>query len=144
MVYLDTSFLAPLVNAEKFSDAVEALVLKMKPGELATSLWTQVEFRSLVSRKIRMNEFSAPQAEAVRRECDRLLGESFEMLAPTPADYAQASMYLESPGTGLRAGDALHLAIAVNRGADKVLTLDRGFVEAGKLLKLPVSRGIKE
>ena len=34
MVYLDTSFVAPLVIAEDTSDAVEAIVLKLKAGEL--------------------------------------------------------------------------------------------------------------
>lgn len=32
MVYLDTSFIAPLVIAEASSDAVEAYVLKLRPG----------------------------------------------------------------------------------------------------------------
>ena len=143
MVYLDTSFVAPLVIAENSSDAVEAFVLKVKPGELTTSVWTQVELSSLVSRKVRMGELSDSQAEVVRREFDRVLGESFEMLAPTAADFAAAVKYLESPKTGLRAGDALHLAIAANHRAKRMLTLDRGFLEAGKLLKLPVTRGIK-
>lgn len=143
MVYLDTSFVAPLVIAENSSDAVEALVLKVKPGELTTSMWTQVELFSLVSRKVRMGELSESQAELVRREFDRVLGESFEMLAPTAADFAAAARYLEIPKTGLRAGDALHLAIAANRRAKKILTLDQGFLEAGKLFRLPVTRGIK-
>lgn len=143
MVYLDTSFVAPLVIAENSSDAVEAFVLKVKPGELATSMWTQVELSSLVSRKVRMGELSDSQAEVVRREFDRVLGESFEMLAPTAADFAAAAKYLEIPKTGLRAGDALHLAIAANHRAKRILTLDQGFLEAGKLLKLPVTRGIK-
>ena len=68
MLYLDTSFIAPLVIAEDTSNAVEAFVLKLKPGELATSLWTQVELASLVSRKVRMGELSAAEAEAVCRE----------------------------------------------------------------------------
>ena len=143
MVYLDTSFVAPLVIAENSSDAVEAFVLKVKPGELTTSMWTQVELSSLVSRKIRMGDLSDSQAEVVRREFDRVLVESFEILAPTAADFAAAAKYLEIPKTGLRAGDALHLAIAANRRAKRILTLDLGFVEAGKLLKLPVTLGIK-
>jgi hypothetical protein len=143
MVYLDTSFVAPLVIAEKSSDAVEAFVLKVKPGELTTSMWTQVELYSLVSRKVRMGELSDSQAEVVRREFDRVLAESFEMLAPTAADFAAAAKYLESPKTGLRAGDALHLAIAANHRAKRILTLDQGFVEAGKMLKLPVTLGVK-
>ena len=143
MVYLDTSFVAPLVIAENSSDAVEAFVLKVKPGELTTSMWTQVELSSLVSRKIRMGDLSDSQAEVVRREFDRVLGESFEILAPTAADFAAAAKYLESPKTGLRAGDALHLAIAANHRAKRILTLDEGFLEAGKSLKLPVTRGVK-
>jgi hypothetical protein len=143
MVYLDTSFVAPLVIAEDSSDAAEAFVLKVRPGELTTSMWTQVELSSLVSRKVRMGELSDSQAQVVRREFDRVLGESFEILAPTAADFAAAAKYLESPKTGLRAGDALHLAIAANNRAKRILTLDQGFLEAGKLLKLPVTRGIK-
>ena len=142
MVYLDTSFVAPLVIAENSSNAVEVFVLKVKPGELATSMWTQVELSSLVSRKVRMGELSDSQAEVVRREFDRVLGESFEMLTPTAADFAAAAKYLEIPKSGLRAGDALHLAIAANHRAKRILTLDQGFLDAGKLLKLPVSRGI--
>lgn len=143
MVYLDTSFIAPLVIAENCSDAVEALVLKVKPGELTTSMWTQVELSSMVSRKVRMGDLTEPQAEVVRREFDRLLGESFEMLTPTVADFATAVRFLEIPKTGLRAGDALHLAIAANRHAKRILTLDKGFLEAGKALKLPVTLGLK-
>ena len=143
MVYLDTSFVAPLVIAEDSSGAVEAYVLKVKSGELTTSMWTQVELSSLVSRKVRMGELSDSQAEVVRREFDRVLGESFEMLTPTAADFAAAAKYLEIPKSGLRAGDALHLAIAANHRAKRILTLDEGFLEAGKSLKLPVTRGVK-
>jgi hypothetical protein len=143
MVYLDTSFVAPLVIAEEASDAVEAAVLKLKSGELTTSMWTQVELASLVSRKARMGELSASEAGAVHREFERILGESFLMILPTGPDFATASKYLATPKSGLRAGDALHLAIAANHGARKILTLDRGFLEAGRRLKLPVSHGIK-
>ena len=143
MVYLDTSFIAPLVIAEDTSDAVEAAVLKLKSGELTTSMWTQVELASLVSRKVRMGELSATEAHAVRREFERVLGESFEVLVPTGADFAAAGTYLEMPKTGLRAGDALHLAIAANHGARKILTLDGGLLDAGRRVKLPVSRGIR-
>ena len=143
MVYLDTSFVAPLVIAENSSDAVDAFVRKVKPGELTTSMWTQVELSGLVSRKVRMGELSDSQAGVVRREFDRVLGESFEILTPTAADFAAAAKYLEMPKTRLRAGDALHLAIAANHRAKRILTLDQGFVEAGRLLKLPVTLGVK-
>ena len=44
--------------------------------------------------------------------------------------------------TGLRAGDALHLAIASNRGADAIYSLDQLMIAAGKELGLPTGAGI--
>jgi predicted nucleic acid-binding protein len=45
--------------------------------------------------------------------------------------------------TGLRGADALHLAIAKNQGAEKILTLDEGLLKAAKLLKVSAARGIR-
>jgi predicted nucleic acid-binding protein len=139
MIYLDTSFIAPLVITEDNSAAVEAMILKVKPGELATSLWTQIEFGSLVARKLRMGDLSAAEAEAIRHEFRKILDESFRLLVPAAADFAAATRFLEMPKTGLRAGDAFHLAIAASHGAKKIWSLDQGFIKAGKQLKLPVS-----
>ena len=141
MIYLDTSFIVPLVITEDSSAVVEAMILKVKSGELATSLWTQIELGSLVARKLRMGELSATDAEAVRRELRKILDESFRLLLPTAADFATATKFLDIPKTGLRAGDALHLAVAANHGARKIWSLDRGFIKAGKQIKLPVSAG---
>jgi predicted nucleic acid-binding protein len=142
MIYLDTSFVAPLVIAESSSDAVEALVMRTKSGELATSMWTQIELASLTSRKLRMGEFSTSEAAAVNHKFAQVMADHFQILLPTATDYISATQLLEAPKTGLRTGDAFHLAIAVNRGARKIFTLDQGFIKAGKQLKLPVSAGI--
>jgi uncharacterized protein len=142
MIYLDTSFIAPLVLSERSSERVEAIVMKLKSGELSTSLWTRIEFASLVARKLRMGEFSATQAQAIRSEFQKLLEESLTVLVPSAADFATAIGFLEMPKTGLRAGDAFHLAIAANCGAKKIFTLDGGLITAGKKFKLPVSNGV--
>ena len=144
MIYFDTSFIAPLFIAEPASESVEAYVLRLEPEELATSVWAQVELASLVSRKVRMGEFSESEGQSVRRELDRVLGESFDLLLPGAADFADAARYLGIRNTGLRAGDALHLAIAANRGARKILTLDEGLLKIARSLKLPISRGIRK
>ena len=141
MIYLDTSFIVPLVIAEVSSAAVEALVLKVKSGDLATSLWTPIEIASLVARKVRMGELSAGEADAVRGEFHKILHESFSVILPTAADFDTARAYLETPKTSLRAGDAFHLAISANHSARKIWSLDQGFIKAGKQLKLPVSAG---
>lgn len=142
MIYLDTSFIAPLVISESSSDAVEALLLKIKAGELTTSRWTEIELASLLARRQRMGELTAVQAASARQEFHQILDETFQLILPVEQDFSTAVAFLELPGTGLRAGDAFHLAQAANRGAKKIYTLDRTFIKAGKLLKLPVSQGI--
>jgi uncharacterized protein len=139
MVYLDTSFIAPLVLSEPSSVAVEAVVMKVRAGALATGMWTEVEVASLIARKVRMKELGAREAETIREKFTEVLQMHFHVLLPTAADYADAKRYLQIPNTGLRAGDAFHLAIAANRSAKKILSLDDGFIKAGKMLNLPVS-----
>ena len=65
------------------------------------------------------------------------------MVAPTAEDFEQSRRFLRRHETGLRSGDALHLAIASNRDARAIYTLDRGFLKAGQILSLPVKSGIR-
>ncbi|MFZ5615278.1 MAG: type II toxin-antitoxin system VapC family toxin, partial [Pseudomonadota bacterium] len=69
--------------------------------------------------------------------------DSFQIVAPGAADYELAKEYIQHFATKLRAGDALHLAIAHNNGAKPLYTLDEGLLHAAKLMKVHASRGIK-
>ena len=86
-------------------------------------------------------ELSATEAAVIRSEFQKILDESFHVMLPTAADFDAARSFLNIPKTGPRAGDALHLAIAANRRARKIWSLDQGFIKAGKQLNLPVSAG---
>jgi uncharacterized protein len=66
------------------------------------------------------------------------------VLSPGGNDYALARRYLRNYDAGLRAGEALHLAIAANHRADAIYSLDKTMIKAGKTLGLPVSRGIEQ
>jgi len=68
--------------------------------------------------------------------------ESFSVLLPKADDFSLAKRYLGRFETGLRAGDALHLAVANNHRAAAIYTLDKTLLKAGKILDLPVSMGI--
>lgn len=143
MLYLDTSFIAPLVLNEDVSAEVEAFVTKQSAGSLAVSHWTRVEFASLVAREVRMKNFSTQTAELVLAEFEALVTQSCQVWLPSAADYELARAFVTRFDTGLRGGDALHLAIAKNQGASKLLTLDLGLLKAAKLLKIPALRGIR-
>jgi hypothetical protein len=142
MVYLDTSFVAPLVLEESTSRDVERFIRRLPAGEPAVRHWTRVEFSSLLAREVRMGGLAPDVARKVDREFEAIIEESFQVLKPEAADFERGKRLLLSASTGLRAGDALHLAIAENRGAEAIYSLDRTMIRAGAALGLPVSRGI--
>ena len=143
MLYFDTSFLAPLFLEESTSTKIEAFFAKLPAGALYVSHWTRVEFASLIAREVRLGGLAEPDALLVIGQFDELVTESFQVLAPAVADYELAKSHIQHFATKLRAGDALHLAIASNHGAKTLYTLDAGLLNAAKLLKVHASRGIK-
>ena len=143
MLYFDTSFLAPLILEESTSTKIEAFFAKLKADALYVSHWTRVEFASLIAREVRMGGLAVADAQLAIGQFDELVTESFQVLVPAVADYELAKAYVQHFATKLRAGDALHLAIASNHGAKTLYTLDAGLLNAAKLLKVHASRGIK-
>lgn len=143
MLYFDTSFLAPLILQEATSQNIEAFFAKLPAGQLYVSHWTRVEFASLIAREVRMGGIVERDALLAIGQFDQLVAESFQVLAPSVVDYEQAKGYIQHFATRLRAGDALHLAIASNNSAKTLYTLDEGLLNAAKLMKVHASRGIK-
>src|SRR5271165_1048216 len=142
MRYFDTSILTPLIREEKSSSRVTQFVGGLPKGELATSHWTEVEFASLLARHVRMGAIQGEEARETDAVFNKIVRRSFVVLALTAEDCDLARRYLHKYETRLQAGDALHLAIAGNRGADAIYTLDKAMIKAGRVLGLPVSSGI--
>lgn len=143
MLYFDTSFVAPLILEEAASEKIEVFLTQLPAGELCISQWTRVEFTSLIAREVRMGGLPEPDALQAIVQFDELVAESFQVLVPGPVDYEVAKDYIQHFATKLRAGDALHLAVAHNHGAKTFYTLDEGLLRAAKLMKVHASRGIK-
>lgn len=142
MLYFDTSFLAPLVLPESTSDKIAAFVRRLPVEGLTVSHWTRVEFSSLIARDVRMSVLDAAAGARADARFEAMVDASFAVLLPNADDFGLAKRYLGKFNTGLRAGDALHLAIAANRQAAAIYSLDKGLLMAGRLLDLPVSMGI--
>ena len=142
MLYFDTSFLAPLVLPESTSEKIAAFVRRLPVEELTVSHWTRVEFSSLIARDVRMSVLDAAAGARADARFEAMVDASFAVLLPNADDFGLAKRYLGKFNTGLRAGDALHLAIAGNRQAEAFYSLDKGPLMAGRLLDLPVSMGI--
>lgn len=143
MHYFDASFLIPLVRKEPTSDRVEAQVLKLPRGSLITSNWARVECWSGLGREVRMKRLDMNLFEDCCQRLDQLITENFRVVAPTDDDFSLAAQMLRKPDNGLRAGDALHLAIARGIGVDRVLTLDLTMLSAAATLNIPASDGLE-
>ena len=141
MRYFDTSFLVPLILPEATSEPISGFLEALSDDDLAISHWTRVEFASLLAREVGMGGLDAGTAREAGSQFERMIGESFVVLLPNRDDFNLAREWLGNFETGLRAGDALHLAIAGNRGADAIYSLDKLMIAAGKTLGLPASAG---
>lgn len=142
MIYLDTSFLAPFYIQEATSSQVEAILLKVSIGKLAISHWTRVEFASLLARRLRMGELTAENVEKVMEAFVTNINNTYVCFPVEPTDFNQAATLLMQGNTALRAGDALHLSIALNRKTDNFLTLDRKLLAAANVLGVTASSGV--
>jgi predicted nucleic acid-binding protein len=142
MLYCDTSFLTPAFRRESSSNSIQRFLRQQEVGELAISHWVRVEFSSVVARDVRMGLMEKKTAIDLDVEFESAVERSFTVIVPDKSDFDLAKRYLQQFDTGLRAGDAMHLAIATNHGAEKIYTLDRKLLRAGKLLSLPVATGV--
>jgi predicted nucleic acid-binding protein len=111
--------------------------------EFTVSHWIRIEFSSLLARDVRMGVLEADAAKRADARFEAMLDASFTVLLPTADDFATTKRYLAKFETALRSGDALHLAVANNRDARSIYSLDATLLKAGKLLDLPVSAGIR-
>ena len=139
--YFDTSFLVPLILQEATSERIADFIEALPVEDLAVSHWTRVEFASLLAREVRMGGLDATTARTASSRFETMVRESFAVLLPNPDDFDRAGEMLGHFETGLRAADALHLAIADNRDAEAIYTLDKRMIAAGRTLGLPASAG---
>ena len=143
MLYFDTSFLTPLLLQEQSTARVERYVAQLPAGTLYISHWTRVEFASLIAREVCMSSLSPDQGREILGQFGKLIEESYRVVTPGVADFELAMRFVSEFSSGLRAGDALHLAIARNHDAEQVLSLDDGLLKAAKMLKVKAGRGIR-
>lgn len=135
MVYLDTSAAVPLFVAEPASDQVDRW-LGACDVPLVSSDWIITEFASALSIKERSGTLAASDARAAWRNFE-IFCQSGLRLAPVSRNaFEAAAKMARGPAHGLRAGDALHLAAALEMGAKTIATLDAAMSGNAKRLKM--------
>jgi predicted nucleic acid-binding protein len=133
MYYLDTSLLIAALTNEARTEEMQQWLVTQPTEELAISDWVITEFSGALSIKARTEELSAEQCADIRSVFTSLVEESLTVLALSRLDFHIAAQLADHYATGLRSGDALHLAVAKNHGM-RLCTLDKGLEKAAQAL----------
>jgi uncharacterized protein len=129
-LYLDTSLLVSLITAESDGPRIALWLQSQASEDLLVSDWVVTEFSAALSIKLRSGAIDAAQRGTALAEFSRICAESAAVLPVTRSQFRTAAGLADQHATGLRGGDALHLAIALDKRAT-LCTLDRRLNDAG-------------
>ena len=129
MVYLDTSVLVAALTNEVRTGEIQEWLAGQEVGQLYISDWVIAEFSSALAFKLRTGQLKSHHRADALGMFNGLVESSLTVLPVLRQDYHTAARFTDQYTVGLRAPDALHLAVVGHHGA-RLYSLDKALVEA--------------
>ncbi len=135
MIYVDTSVLVALFLKESKSAEIIQWYSHCT-ADMISATWCVTEFASALSLKQRARQITAEQKHIAWQQFERLCAHDLQLIPLEPKTFHHASLLILENISGLRAGDALHLAAAIEAKAKKIATLDTLLAKNAQQLKM--------
>ena len=135
-IYLDTSVIVSAFTNEVATTRSRAFLHNRDAEPYVISWWVEAEISAAVYAKAGRGLLDPAAGQKLVTEIAAFVSESVTTV-PVEHGHFVAAGDLARRCNGLRAGDALHLAVAAAQGAT-VCTLDAGMARAAESLGLPV------
>ena len=123
MIYVDTSVIVALLTVEPRTQDMTAWYAGLRETPTCSD-WLLTEFSSALSIKLRTGQISEANAKRVRKEFELLTEGGLRIVPVSRSAFRRAAEMTSLHDHGLRAGDSLHLAVALELGASHMATLD--------------------
>ena len=123
MIYVDTSVIVSLLTVEPKTHEVKAWYAGLSDVPTCSD-WLLPEFSSAVSIKVRTGQISEANAKLVRKEFELLADGGLRIVPVSRSAFERAAEMTKLHDHGLRAGDSLHLAVALELEVSHMATLD--------------------
>ncbi len=131
MVYIDTSVLVALFTNEATAGSIK-LWYANETRTLVSSDWCMTEFACALALKERTGQLSRKQGNAAWKLFNEFCKTGLRLLPLDREVFTNAAQLVRDSQNGLRAGDALHLAVALHVQAEAFLTQDIRLGDAAK------------
>ena len=134
-IYIDTSLWVAMLTSESQAASIKHWIGD-EPGQLCVSPWTRTELASALAIKHRRGELTQDYLMKVLVQFDAWVARSLRMLSVESHDCEHAAGLCAPAVSGLRAGDALHLAVALRHRCSHMATLDAVLIKAASNMGL--------
>ena len=124
MIYVDTSVIVALLTVEQRTQNVTAWYAGLSDTPTCSD-WLLTEFSSALSIKLRTGQISEANAKRARKEFGVLADGGLRIVPVSRSAFVRAAEMVKLHDHGLRSGDSLPLAVALELEASHMATLDR-------------------